>query len=73
MDDAKKVATFLKLNIFCRFGGPKAINNDQGSHFCNRIIIGMFQKYEVVNIVSTPYHPQTNGQVEVFNREVKKL
>ncbi|RDY13999.1 gag-pol, partial [Mucuna pruriens] len=35
-NDAKVVVDFLKSNIFCRFGVPKALISDQGSHFCNR-------------------------------------
>ncbi|RDX90684.1 hypothetical protein CR513_27425, partial [Mucuna pruriens] len=33
----------------------------------------LLEKYGVVHRVVTTYHPQTNGQVEVFNREIKKL
>ncbi|RDY10460.1 Pro-Pol polyprotein, partial [Mucuna pruriens] len=33
-----KVMDFLKSNIFCKFGGPKALISDQGSHFCNRVM-----------------------------------
>ena len=35
-DDAKTVIDFLRTNIFCRHGVPKALISDQGSHFCNR-------------------------------------
>ncbi|RDX69700.1 Pro-Pol polyprotein, partial [Mucuna pruriens] len=34
--DAKVVVDFLKFNIFYRFGVPKALISDQGSHFCNK-------------------------------------
>ncbi|XP_027357491.1 uncharacterized protein LOC113866892 [Abrus precatorius] len=30
-------------------------------------------KYGVKHKVATPYHPQTNGQVEVSNREIKQI
>ncbi|RDY10974.1 gag-pol, partial [Mucuna pruriens] len=33
-NDAKVVVDFLKSNIFCRFGVPKALISDQESHFC---------------------------------------
>ncbi|WVZ21467.1 hypothetical protein V8G54_008789 [Vigna mungo] len=72
-NDARTVSQFLKTNIFCRFGVPKAIISDQGTHFCNQLIAALLSKYGVKHKVSTPYHPQTNGQAEVFNREVKKL
>ncbi|RDX94157.1 hypothetical protein CR513_23492, partial [Mucuna pruriens] len=71
-NDAKVVVDFLKFNIFCRFGVPKALTSDQGSHFCNRAMASLLQKYGVAHRIATAYHPQTNGQAEVFNREIKK-
>ncbi|KAJ8763777.1 hypothetical protein K2173_003559 [Erythroxylum novogranatense] len=72
-DDAQAVSEFLKSNIFCRFGIPKAVVSDKGTHFCNRAIANLFFKFGVTHKVSTAYHPQTNGQAEVSNREVKHI
>ncbi|RDY12058.1 pol, partial [Mucuna pruriens] len=72
-NDAKVVVNFLKSNIFCRFGVPKALISDQGSHFCNRAMSSLLEKYGVAHRIATTYHPQTNGQAEVFNREIKKI
>jgi len=33
----------------------------------------LLQKYGVVHKISTPYHPQTNGQAEISNREIKRI
>ncbi|RDX64396.1 Pol polyprotein, partial [Mucuna pruriens] len=33
----------------------------------------LLHKYGVVHRIATAYHPQTNDQVEVFNREIKKM
>ncbi|RDX62471.1 pol, partial [Mucuna pruriens] len=63
-NDAKVVVDFLKSNIFYRFGVPKALISDQGSHFCNRAMASLLHKYGVVHRVATTYHPQTNGQAE---------
>ncbi|RDX85513.1 hypothetical protein CR513_33281, partial [Mucuna pruriens] len=57
----------------CRFGVPKALINDQGSHCCNKTMSTLLEKYGVVHRVATNYHPQTNGQVDVFNREIKQI
>ena len=69
--DHKVVLKFLKENIFSRFGVPKAIISNGGSHFCNKPLENLLAKYGVKHKVATPYHPQTSGQVELTNREIK--
>ena len=71
--DHKAMLKFLKENIFSRFGVPKAIINDGGSHFCNKPFENLLSKYGVKHKVATPYHPQTSGQVELANREIKTI
>ena len=66
-NDSKVVIDFLKANIFSRFGVPKALISDRGTHFCNRMLGSVLKKYGVTHKVSTSYHPQTNGQAEVSN------
>ncbi|RDX82892.1 pol, partial [Mucuna pruriens] len=46
-NDAKVVIDFLKSHIFCKFGVPKALSNDKGSHFCNRAMATLLEKYGV--------------------------
>ncbi|GAU47094.1 hypothetical protein TSUD_369270 [Trifolium subterraneum] len=72
-NDARVVADFVRSNIFCRFGIPRAIISDQGTHFCNRTMEALLRKYGVLHRVSTAYHPQTNGQAEISNREIKQI
>ncbi|KAL5570702.1 hypothetical protein UlMin_020299 [Ulmus minor] len=72
-NDEKVVTRFLKKNIFTRFGTPRAIISDGGSHFCNRQFAALLTKYGVRHKVATPYHPQTSGQVEISNREIKRI
>ncbi|KAL2252707.1 UNVERIFIED_CONTAM: Retrovirus-related Pol polyprotein from transposon 17.6, partial [Sesamum indicum] len=72
-DDAKTVIDFVKTNIFSRYGMPRAIISDRGTHFCNKMVSALFKKYNVTHRVSTAYHPQTNGQAEVSNREIKSI
>ena len=71
--DHKTVLKFLKENIFSRFGVPKAIISDGGSHFYSKPLENLLSKYSVKHKVATPYHPQTNGQVELANREIKTI
>ena len=72
-NDHRVVLKFLKANIFSRFGVPKAIINDGGSHFYNNPFENLMAKYGVKHKVATPYHPQTSGQVELANREIKTI
>ena len=71
--DHRVVLKFLKENIFSRFGVPKAIISDEGSHFYNKPFENLLVKYGVKHKVSTLYHPQTSGQVELANREIKTI
>ena len=72
-NDDKVVVDFVRSKLFCRFGVPRAIVSDQGTHFCNRSMYALLKKYGVVHKISPPYHPQTNGQIEISNREIKSI
>ena len=56
-NDHKIVLKFMKENIFSRFGVPKAIISDGGTHFCYKSFETLLAKYEVKHKVATPYHP----------------
>ena len=64
---------FLKKNIFARFGVPGVLINDGGSHFCNSQLQKVLSHYNVTHKIASLYHPQTNGQAKVSNRELKKI
>ncbi|RDX85517.1 gag-pol, partial [Mucuna pruriens] len=63
-NDAKVVVDFLKSNIFCRFGVPKAFISDQGSHFCNKVMSSLLEKYGVVHRIATTYHPRQTAKLK---------
>nr|GEW79513.1 reverse transcriptase domain-containing protein [Tanacetum cinerariifolium] len=71
-NNARVVVKFLK-QLFSRFGTPRAIITDRGTHFCNDQFSKVLQKYGVMHRLSTSYHPQTSGQVEVSNRGLKRI
>ncbi|KAM6565341.1 hypothetical protein CsatA_024469 [Cannabis sativa] len=73
INDGKTVLRFLQKNIFTRFGTPRAIISDEGSHFCNKQFEALLSKYGVRHRTALPYHPQSNGQAEISNREIKMI
>ena len=72
-NDANTVVGFLQRNILSRFGTPRTIISDGGSHFANKVFDKLMGRYGIKHIMSLAYHPQTNGQVEISNREIKKI
>ncbi|KAJ0667548.1 putative nucleotidyltransferase, Ribonuclease H [Helianthus annuus] len=71
-NDARVVVRPLK-KLFTRFGVPKAIISDRGTHFCNSAMEKALARYGVTHRLSTAYHPQTSGQVENANQGVKRI
>ena len=69
----REVLRFVTRNIFSRYGSPRAIISDGGSHFNNAHFRALLKRYGVHHRVTTPYHPQANRQVEVSNQEVKNI
>ncbi|GJS87223.1 reverse transcriptase domain-containing protein [Tanacetum coccineum] len=71
-NDARVMVKFLK-GLFARFGVPKALISDRGTHFYNSQLEKALLKYEVTHKISTAHHPHTNGQIEVTNRAIKRI
>ena len=72
-NDANTVVGFLQINILRRFGTPGTIISDGGSHFANKVFEKLMGRYGIKHIMSLAYHPQTNGQAEISNGEIKKI
>jgi len=64
---AEKVAEFIYEQIICQHGCPQIILSDRETHFNNNMIKRLLEKFNINHLLSTPYHPQTNGLVERFN------
>ena len=56
-----------------KFGAPKTIISDGGIHFANKVFKKLMNRYGIKHTMSLAYHPQTNGQAEISNREIKKI
>ena len=72
-NDAKVVMKFLQKHVFTRFGTPRATISDEGSHFMNKWLKWLLDKHRVKHKVAIAYHPQTNGQAELANKEIEGI
>ena len=65
---ASIVAGFLYEEVICRHGAPKELLSDQGTEFLNALVNKICTFFGTGYRTTTPYHPQTNGLTERFNR-----
>ncbi|GBB94648.1 hypothetical protein RclHR1_23990002 [Rhizophagus clarus] len=65
---AEETSQFIYEDIICRHGCPAKLLSDRGTHFNNQMVEKLLEKFGIKHVFSTPYHPQTNGLVERFNR-----
>ena len=73
INDASIVVGFIQINILRRFGTPRTIISDEGSHFSNKVFSKLMSRYGIRHVMGLAYHPQSNGQYEISNREIKKI
>ncbi|XP_048633116.1 uncharacterized protein LOC125607260 [Brassica napus] len=70
-NDAKVATKMFSSIIFPRFGVPRVVISDGGTHFINKAFQGLLKKNGVKHKVATAYHPQTSGQVEAYRTAYK--
>ena len=61
------------VRIFARVGIPEEMLTDQGSNFTSQLLSEIYQLLHVHPIRTSPYHPQTDGLVERFNKTLKAM
>jgi len=66
--NARQMAKFIYEEIICRFGVSRVLQSNRGIHFVNEMIQELTNKFQIWHSLSLPYHPQSNGLVECFNR-----
>ena len=67
------VIDFMYGEIFTRFGVPKEIIKNGGPQFVLHKLEALLQKYHIQHIITSPYHPQANGQVESTNKVIEAI
>jgi transposase InsO family protein len=63
----------IKNVIFPRFGTPRVLISVGGTHFTGKNFKKCLSKLGIEHRVSMTYHPQTNGQAEMSNRQLKSI
>src|SRR3954466_2721301 len=63
-----EVGDFIYSNIYCRYGSPRHIQTDNGLEFKNDLVAQLLKKWKIQHHFSMPYHPQSNGLVERYNK-----
>jgi transposase InsO family protein len=59
--------------IFPRFGVPRYLITNGGSHFIHGGFRKTLARYDVNHRIASAYHPQTSGHIELANREIKSI
>lgn len=70
-----KAKTIVKELIkFCStFGLPRVIQTDQGTNFKSKVFEQMLKGVSVNHVVSSAYHPQSQGALERFHQTLKSM
>lgn len=69
---AERISQFLKRNVCAVFGPPSILQSDQGLEFKNAIVADLCKTHKIKQILSSPYHPQSNGLVEKTNHTLTR-
>ena len=72
---SKNAATIINslVKFVCTHGIPDTLITDQGREFCNELNKLFCEKMGICHKVASPYHPQTGGQTERFNRTLSNM
>ncbi|SNX81296.1 related to Gag-pol polyprotein [Melanopsichium pennsylvanicum] len=69
---SKDTVELLQAQVFKRFGMPKHIVSDRGQQFISAVWKDFAQQHNIKHLLSTAYHPQTDGQTEWVNQVVEQ-
>ncbi|ESK95209.1 hypothetical protein Moror_4032 [Moniliophthora roreri MCA 2997] len=69
--DAEQTATLLLNNVYKRFGLPNKIISDRDPRFAAKVFQELGKQLGVKHMMSTAFHPQTDGESERVNQELE--
>uniref|UniRef100_A0A3B4WDD1 Gypsy retrotransposon integrase-like protein 1 n=2 Tax=Seriola lalandi dorsalis TaxID=1841481 RepID=A0A3B4WDD1_SERLL len=72
-EQAITVAEKITSEWVCRHGAPHSLHSDQGTNFESAVFQGMCTLLGIEKTRTTPFHPQSDGQVERFNATLQKI
>ena len=72
MPTTEETAGLYLKHIWKLHGIPEQMISDQGTQFTSHLMKGLFERLGVEGAYSTAYHPQTDGQTERVNQELKQ-
>ena len=72
-EQAEMVADTLYNKYFCTFRFPHRLISDQAQTFVGKVLGKLFQQLQVEKVRTSPYHPQSNGQVERVHQTLMRM
>ena len=57
--------------VFIR-GYPRKLQTDNGKEFFNKVLSAYLDSIEVEHLLGAPYHSQSQGAIEAFNKTIQK-
>ena len=72
-EQAETVADTLYNKYFCTFGFPHWLMSDQAQAFVGKVLVKLCQQLQMEKVRTSPYHPQSNGQVERVHQTLMRM
>ena len=70
---AEETTTLFQNNVFNQHGLPTKIISDQGPQFAAKFTCELWKQLGITPALSTAYYPQTDGEMEWVNQEIKQF
>ena len=61
------------IQFFSRYGLPQEVQSDRGSNFTSTVFQGVLNQLGIKQVLSSAYHPQSQGAIERFHRTLKEM